>query len=71
MELWQEMVRQSVHSVDQLVEKFGLDREVAKKLDVFFQARINPTRAPPREVTVLRTARLLGLRRPMKRSTST
>jgi lysine 2,3-aminomutase len=42
MELWQEMVRQSVHSVDQLVEKFGLDKEVAAKLDKFFQARINP-----------------------------
>ncbi len=42
MELWQEMIRQSVHSADQLVEKFGIDREVAKKLDVFFQARINP-----------------------------
>ena len=29
MELWQEMIRQSVHSADQLVEKFGIDREVA------------------------------------------
>ena len=42
MELWQEMVRQSVHSVDQLVERFNLDREIATKLDKFFQARINP-----------------------------
>jgi len=42
MELWQEMIRQSIHSVDQLVEKFNLDREVAMKLDKFFQARINP-----------------------------
>jgi lysine 2,3-aminomutase len=36
------MIRDSVHSVDQLVEKFGIDREMASKLDVFFQARINP-----------------------------
>ncbi len=42
MELWQQMVRDSVHSVDQLVEKFGLDRKVAEDLDEFFQARINP-----------------------------
>jgi lysine 2,3-aminomutase len=42
MELWQQMIRDSVHSVDQLVEKFGIDREMASKLDVFFQARINP-----------------------------
>lgn len=42
MELWQEMVRQSVHSVDELVEKFKLNREVAANLDKFFQARINP-----------------------------
>lgn len=42
MELWQQMVRDSVHSVDQLVDKFGLDRKVAEELDEFFQARINP-----------------------------
>ena len=42
MELWQEMIRQSIHSVDQLVEKFKIKREVAAKLDKFFQARINP-----------------------------
>jgi len=42
MELWQEMIRESIHSVDQLVEKFGLDRDVAQRLDKFFQARINP-----------------------------
>jgi lysine 2,3-aminomutase len=42
MELWQEMIRQSIHSVDQLVEKFKLKKEVAEKLDKFFQARINP-----------------------------
>lgn len=42
MELWQEMIRNSVHSVDDLVEKFCIDREVAERLDEFFQARINP-----------------------------
>jgi lysine 2,3-aminomutase len=42
MELWQQMLRQSIHTVDQLVEKFGLDRKIAAQLDNFFQARINP-----------------------------
>lgn len=42
MELWQKMIRDSIHSVDQLVEKFKLDRRVAERLDIFFQARINP-----------------------------
>ncbi|MFA3782519.1 KamA family radical SAM protein [Melioribacteraceae bacterium 4301-Me] len=42
MELWQQMIRDSIHSVDQLVEKFGIDRKVAEDLDEFFQARINP-----------------------------
>ena len=42
MELWQEMIRQSIHSVDQLVEKFKIDRNIALKLDKFFQARVNP-----------------------------
>lgn len=42
MELWQEMIRQSIHSVDQLVEKFKIGRNIAAKLDKFFQARINP-----------------------------
>ncbi|HSD64767.1 MAG TPA: KamA family radical SAM protein [Ignavibacteriaceae bacterium] len=42
MELWQRMIRDSVHTVDELVEKFGIDRKVAEDLDEFFQARINP-----------------------------
>lgn len=42
MEQWQELLRQSIHSVDELIEKFGLNREVARKLDRFFIARINP-----------------------------
>ena len=42
MELWQRMIRDSVHTVDQLVEKFNIDRKTAESLDEFFQARINP-----------------------------
>jgi lysine 2,3-aminomutase len=42
MELWQQMIRDSIHTVDQLVEKFNIDRKVAEDLDEFFQARINP-----------------------------
>ncbi|MEJ2614864.1 MAG: KamA family radical SAM protein [Ignavibacteriaceae bacterium] len=42
MEQWQNMIRESVHSVDQLVEKFNIDRKDAEDLDEFFQARINP-----------------------------
>jgi lysine 2,3-aminomutase len=36
------MLKDSVHTVDQLVEKFGIDRKDAEDLDEFFQARINP-----------------------------
>ncbi len=42
MELWQKMVRESVHTVDHLVDKFNIDRKTAEDLDEFFQARINP-----------------------------
>ncbi|MGD8307726.1 MAG: KamA family radical SAM protein [Ignavibacteria bacterium] len=42
MEQWQIMIRESVHSVDELVEKFHIERKVAEELDEFFQARINP-----------------------------
>lgn len=42
MELWQQMIRDSIHSVDELVEKFNLDKQIASQLDEFFQARINP-----------------------------
>lgn len=42
MELWQQMIRDSVHTVDQLIDRFKLDRRVAEELDEFFQARINP-----------------------------
>jgi lysine 2,3-aminomutase len=42
MELWQEMIRESVSSPEQLMDKFGIKKETAEKLDEFFQARINP-----------------------------
>jgi lysine 2,3-aminomutase len=42
MELWQQMLKESIHSIDQLVERFGIDRKDAEDLDEFFQARINP-----------------------------
>lgn len=42
MELWQQLLKQSVSSVDQVVEKFGIKKEVAERLDDFFQARVNP-----------------------------
>lgn len=42
MELWQQMIRDSIHTVDQLVERFNLEKSVAQQLDEFFQARINP-----------------------------
>lgn len=42
MELWQQLLKQSVDTVDQLVEKFGIKREIAERLDDFFHARINP-----------------------------
>lgn len=42
MERWQQMIRDSVHSVDQIAERFNLDKKVAEDLDEFFQARINP-----------------------------
>ena len=42
METWQKLIRESVHTVDELVEKFNIDRKVAEDLDEFFQARINP-----------------------------
>jgi len=42
MELWQQLLKQSVSSVDQLVDRFGIKKEVAVKLNEFFLARINP-----------------------------
>ncbi|MEX0736335.1 MAG: KamA family radical SAM protein [Bacteroidota bacterium] len=42
MELWQEMLRQSVDSGKDLVERFGFDRELADKLNKLFHIRVNP-----------------------------
>lgn len=42
MELWQEMLRQSVDSSKDLVERFGFDPELAGKLNNLFHTRINP-----------------------------
>ena len=42
MEQWQEMIRQSIDTTEQLVEKFGFDKETAEQLNEFFQVRINP-----------------------------
>jgi lysine 2,3-aminomutase len=42
MEYWQQLLRESIESKDQLVEKFGFRSEVAERLNEFFQTRINP-----------------------------
>ncbi len=42
MELWQEMLRQSIDSGKDLVERFGFESEIAEKLNKFFHTRINP-----------------------------
>ena len=42
MELWQTMLRQSVDSGRDLVERFGFDRELADRLNHLFHIRINP-----------------------------
>ncbi|GJQ20405.1 MAG: lysine 2,3-aminomutase [Bacteroidia bacterium] len=42
MELWQEMLRQSVDSGKDLVERFNVDPEDAEKLNKLFHIRINP-----------------------------
>ncbi|MGB6032727.1 MAG: lysine 2,3-aminomutase, partial [Bacteroidota bacterium] len=42
MELWQEMLRQSVDSGKDLVERFGFDKDLAERLNNLFHIRINP-----------------------------
>jgi lysine 2,3-aminomutase len=42
MELWQEMLRASVDSGKDLVERFGFDTGLADKLNSLFHIRINP-----------------------------
>lgn len=42
MELWQEMLRKSVDSSKDLVERFGFDNALAERLNKLFHIRINP-----------------------------
>ncbi|MCI0708334.1 MAG: KamA family radical SAM protein [Ignavibacteriae bacterium] len=42
MELWQELLRESVDSSKDLVERFGFDKDLAEKLNKLFHTRINP-----------------------------
>jgi lysine 2,3-aminomutase len=42
MELWQELLRQSVDSGKDLVDRFGFDKELADKLNNLFHIRVNP-----------------------------
>jgi lysine 2,3-aminomutase len=42
MELWQEMLRQSIDSGKDLVERFGFEKELAERLNKLFHIRINP-----------------------------
>jgi lysine 2,3-aminomutase len=42
MELWQEMLRASVDSGKDLVERFNFDKDLAEKLNTLFHIRINP-----------------------------
>ncbi|HEX9613964.1 MAG TPA: KamA family radical SAM protein [Bacteroidota bacterium] len=42
MELWQEMLRQSVDSGKDLVERFNFDPTLAEKLNTLFHIRVNP-----------------------------
>ena len=42
MELWQEMLRASVDSGKDLVDRFSFDKELAEKLNSLFHIRINP-----------------------------
>jgi len=42
MELWQEMLRASVDSGKDLVERFNFDKDLADKLNTLFHIRINP-----------------------------
>ncbi|MEK6571704.1 MAG: KamA family radical SAM protein, partial [Bacteroidota bacterium] len=42
MELWQELLRRSVDSAKELVDRFGFDAEKAERLNKLFHIRINP-----------------------------
>ncbi len=42
MELWQELLRKSVDSGKDIVDRFGFDPKVAERLNTLFHIRINP-----------------------------
>ncbi len=42
MEYWQELLRKSVESKDEIIAQFGIKPEVAEQLNDFFQTRVNP-----------------------------
>ncbi|HEX5315996.1 MAG TPA: hypothetical protein VFX22_05025, partial [Candidatus Kapabacteria bacterium] len=42
MEYWQELLRKSVESKEEIISQFGIKPEVAEKLNDFFQTRVNP-----------------------------
>jgi lysine 2,3-aminomutase len=42
MELWQEMLRHSVDSAKDLVQRFGFEKDLAERLNHLFHTRINP-----------------------------
>lgn len=42
MELWQQMIRESLHASEDIVKKFNFPISKTKELNSFFQARINP-----------------------------
>ncbi len=51
MELWQEMLRASVDSGKDLVERFNFDKDLADKLNSLFHIRINPYLSQPHPVS--------------------
>jgi lysine 2,3-aminomutase len=42
MELWQELLRQSINSANDLVKRFDFDKELAERLNRLFHIRVNP-----------------------------
>jgi lysine 2,3-aminomutase len=42
MELWQELLRKSIDSAKDIVDRFGFDPKVAERLNTLFHIRINP-----------------------------
>ena len=42
MEYWQELLRKSVESKEEIISQFGIKPEVAEQLNDFFQTRVNP-----------------------------